>query len=138
MANCSEGFVEEKWVNVLAHVWNQVRWRRMRGRRYLDVFEHRLEYSKYELDVASALQRLANSLSIQGVYAPIEDIEVLRVCNDMAMDVLRRWTKLLALKASIKARELRGVQEEVKPQTTDINVESVSGIGGGEGGGDSA
>jgi hypothetical protein len=100
--------VEERWVSVLAHVWNQVRWSRMRGRRPLDVFEHRLEYAKYEPDVPSVLQRLGNRLSIQGLSVPVEDVEFLRQHEKLAMDVLRRWTKLLALKASVKARELRG------------------------------
>jgi hypothetical protein len=107
VAGCGESAVEERLVNVLAHIWNQVRWRRIRGRRPLDVFEHRLEYAKYEPDIASALQRLANTLSIQGVSAPLEDVEFLRQCNEEAMDVLRKWTKLLALKASVKAKELR-------------------------------
>jgi len=107
MEDCSESIVEEMWVVVLARVWNQVRWWRIRGRRHLDVFEHRLEYAKYEPDVASALQRLANTLGIQGVDAPLDAIERLRRCNDVAMDVLRKWTKLLALKASIRAREER-------------------------------
>ncbi len=107
MENCSESTIEELWVVVLARVWNQVKWKKMKGRRYLDVFEHRLEYAKYEPDVASALQRLANTLSIQGIDAPLEAIEGLRNCNEVAMDVLRRWTKLLALKASIKAKEER-------------------------------
>ena len=100
--------VEERWVSVLAHVWNQVRWGRIRGRRPLDVFEHRLEYAKYEPDVPSVLQRLGNSLSIQGLSVPVEDVEFLRENEGLAMEVLRRWTKLLALKASVKARELRG------------------------------
>jgi hypothetical protein len=94
-------------VVVLARVWNQVKWQRIRGRRYLDVFEHRLEYAKYEPDVASALQRLANTLSIQGIDAPLDAIEGLRRCNEVAMDVLRKWTKLLALKASMRAKEER-------------------------------
>jgi hypothetical protein len=100
--------VEERWVNVLAHVWNQVRWSRIRGRRPLDVFEHRLEYAKYEPDVPSVLQRLGNSLSIQGLSVPVEDVEFLRQHEGLAMEVLRRWTKLLALKASARAKELRG------------------------------
>ncbi|MCC6050784.1 MAG: hypothetical protein LM580_08760 [Thermofilum sp.] len=100
--------VEERWVSVLAHVWSQVRWDRIRGRRPLDVFEHRLEYAKYEPDVPSVLQRLGNSLSIQGLSVPVEDVEFLRQHEGLAMDVLRRWTKLLALKASVRARELRG------------------------------
>lgn len=107
MGSCSEKLVEALWVELLAHIWNQVKWRRIRGRRHLDVFEHRLEYAKYEAGVPSVLQRLGNTLSLQGVNAPLEVIEGLRKCEDVAMDVLRKWTKLLALKASIRARELR-------------------------------
>jgi hypothetical protein len=114
MEDCSEDVIEELWVVVLAHVWNQVKWRRIRGRRHLDVFEHRLEYAKYELDVASVLQKLANTLSIQGIDAPLDAIEGLRRCNDVAMDVLRKWTKLLALKASIRAREERMRMKSMK------------------------
>jgi hypothetical protein len=96
--------LEERWVNVLAAVWSQVKWSRIRGRSHLDVFEHRLEYAKYEPDVPSVLQRLGNTLGIQGLIAPVEDVEELRKHEDAALDVLRRWTKLLALKAMIKAR----------------------------------
>jgi hypothetical protein len=108
MENCDPRIVEEKLVNVLAHVWNQVNWRRIRGRRHIDVFEHRLEYAKYEPDIPSVLQRLGNSLSIQGLNLPIEDVEFLRKCESEALDTLRRWTKLLALKAYVRAKELRG------------------------------
>lgn len=114
MEDCGQGLVEEKLVNVLAHVWNHVSWRRIRGRRYIDVFEHRLEYAKYEQDIPSVLQRLGNSLSIQGLNLPVEDVEFLRRCEGEALDMLRRWTKLLALKASVKARELRGGGGEKK------------------------
>ena len=93
---------------MLAHVWNSVKWRRIRGRRPLDVFEHRLEWAKHEPDVPSVLQRLASSLSVQGLQVPVEDVEFLRESEELALEVLRRWTKLLALKASIKAKELRG------------------------------
>jgi hypothetical protein len=110
--DCGQGLVEEKLVNVLAHVWNHVSWRRIRGRRYIDVFEHRLEYAKYEPDIPSVLQRLGNSLSIQGLNLPVEDF--LRKCEGEALDMLRRWAKLLALKASVKARELRGGGGEKK------------------------
>jgi hypothetical protein len=117
MEGCSESTVEELWTVVLAKVWNQVKWQRMRGRRYLDVFEHRLEYAKYEPDVASVLQRLANTLSIQGIDAPLDAIEGLRKCNEVAMDVLRRWTKLLALKASVRAKE-----ERTKPSNGGVKA----------------
>jgi hypothetical protein len=114
LEDCSPGLVEEKLVNVLAHIWNQVNWRRIRGRRYIDVFEHRLEYAKYEPDIPSVLQRLGNSLSIQGLNVPIEDVELLRKCESEALDMLRRWTKLLALKAYVKAKELRSSGGERK------------------------
>jgi hypothetical protein len=114
MENCDPGVVEEKLVNVLAHIWNHVNWRRIRGRRYLDVFEHRLEYAKYEPDIPSMLQRLGNSLSIQGLILPVEDVELLRKCEDVALDMLRRWTKLFVLKAYVKAKELRSSGGERK------------------------
>jgi len=104
--------VEDAWVEVLAHVYAQVRWHRVRGRRHLDVFEHRLEYAKYEPDVPSALQRLANTLSLQGVNVPLDRVELLRSREEEAMEVLRRWTKLLALKAQMRAKELKQQKKE--------------------------
>ncbi len=104
--------LEETWVEVLAHIYSQVKWSRIKGRRHLDVFEHRLEYAKYEPDVPSALQRLANALSLQGVNVPLDKVELLRANEDEAMEVLRRWTKLLALKAQIKAKELKQKKRE--------------------------
>ncbi|MFZ8810851.1 MAG: hypothetical protein ACO2PN_22430 [Pyrobaculum sp.] len=99
--------LEEAWVEVLAHIYGQVRWHRIRGRSHLDVFEHRLEYAKYEPDVPSALQRLANALSLQGINVPLDRVELLRSREEEAMELLRRWTKLLALKAQIRAKELK-------------------------------
>ena len=108
MGDCGESVVEEKLVNVLGHIYSQVKWRKMRKRKPLDVFEHRLEYAKYEQDIPCVVQRLANTLGLQGVNAPLEDLEYLRRCEPIALDILRRWTKLLALKASIRAKEIRG------------------------------
>ena len=110
------GEVEEAWVEVLAHVYSQVRWFKIRGRSHLDVFEHRLEYAKYEPDVPSALQRLANTLSLQGVNVPLDKVEFLRSREQEAMEVLRRWTKLLALKAQVRARELRQRRREERAE----------------------
>jgi hypothetical protein len=108
LEDCSEGIIEEKLVNVLGHIYSQVKWRRMRRRKPLDVFEHRLEYAKYEQDIPSVIQRLSNALSLQGVSVPLEDLEHLRKCESLALDILRKWTKLLALKASIRAKEIWG------------------------------
>lgn len=108
MEDCSESTIEEKLVNVLGHIYSQVKWRRMKRRKPLDVFEHRLEYAKYEQDIPSVIQRLSNALSLQGVSVPLEDLEHLRKCEPFALDILRKWTKLLALKASIRAKEIWG------------------------------
>jgi len=108
LEDCSESTVEEKLVNVLGHIYSQVKWRRMKRRKPLDVFEHRLEYAKYEQDIPSVIQRLSNALSLQGVSVPLEDLEHLRKCEPLALDILRKWTKLLALKASIRAKEIWG------------------------------
>jgi hypothetical protein len=104
--------LEEAWVEVLAHIYGQVRWHRIKGRWHLDVFEHRLEYAKYEPDVPSALQRLANALSLQGINVPLDKVELLRSREEEAMEVLRRWTKLLALKAQLRAKELKQKKRE--------------------------
>jgi len=99
--------VEEAWVNVLAHVYKAVDWRKIRGRSAYDVFEHRLEFSKYEPDIPSVLQRLCNSLSLQAPPLPLDDIEFLRENEKEALKVLRKWTKLLVLKAAKRAKELK-------------------------------
>jgi len=114
--------VEERWVSVLAHVYAAVRWSRIRGRRPLDVFEHRLEFSKYEPDVPAVLQRLGNSLGLQGLSVPVEDVEFLRRHEEVAMDVLRRWTKLLALKASVKAREVKRARQREQQEGAEAGA----------------
>ncbi|MGC9106620.1 MAG: hypothetical protein ACP5IE_00295 [Infirmifilum sp.] len=126
--------MEEAWVEVLAYVWNAVKWRRIRGRKYLDVFEHRVEYAKYEPDPASFLQRLANALSIQGVDAPVEKLEALRGCGDLAMRVIRKWTKVIVLKASIRAKELRASRTAVEKE--EEKEREVQVVEGGESGDD--
>jgi hypothetical protein len=116
--------VEERWVSVLAHVYAAVRWSRIRGRRPLDVFEHRLEFSKYEPDVPAVLQRLGNSLGLQGLSVPVEDVEFLRRHEEVAMDVLRRWTKLLALKASVRAREVRRARQRERQEGAEAGAQA--------------
>ncbi|MCI4407509.1 MAG: hypothetical protein JHC26_00320 [Thermofilum sp.] len=132
MADSGARAVEERWVNVLAHIYASVKWKRIRGRRPLDVFEHRLEFSKYEPDVPTVLQRLGNTLGLQGLNIPVEDVEYLRQHEEEAMDMLRKWTKLLALKASVKAKEIkRAKQQEAEEKKSkkqlDKSGEEVSG-----------
>lgn len=106
---CSVEKVEEAWVEVLSSMFAQAvpkMFRKIR-RSWIDVFEHRLEFSKYEGDIPSVLQTLGNRLNIQGLNVPYESVEYLRRCEDMALDVLRRWTKYLALKSYEKWRHMK-------------------------------
>ncbi|MEM4436138.1 MAG: hypothetical protein QXO22_04165 [Thermosphaera sp.] len=98
---CTVEEVTEAWVEVLAVMFAQAvpKLFSKTRRPWLDVFEHRLEFSKYEEDVPSVLQTLGNRLSIQGLNTPYEKVEYLRRCEEVALDVLRRWTKYLALRA---------------------------------------
>lgn len=101
----SEERIEEAWVAVLADVVRQAKLWRVRRKSWLDVFEHRLEFAKYEPDVKAALQRLCNALSIQGLRTDYSLVDYLYANNDLAMRVLRKWTKVLAGKAFKRAFE---------------------------------
>ncbi|MEM1633985.1 MAG: hypothetical protein QXN08_08815 [Nitrososphaerales archaeon] len=103
---CTVDRVEEAWVEVLSQMFAQAvpKLFSKTKRSWIDVFEHRLEFSKYEEDVPSVLQTLGNRLNIQGLNVPLDKVEYLKTCNDLALDVLRRWTKYLALKSYEKWR----------------------------------
>jgi len=103
---CTVNQVEEAWIEVLSAMFAQAvpKLFSKTKRPWLDVFEHRLEFSKYEEDVPSVLQTLGNRLSIQGLTVPLDKVEYLKKCNEMSLDVLRRWTKYIALKAYEKWR----------------------------------
>lgn len=93
--------LEDVWVSVLGHIYHAVNWKQVaRNRSAYDIFEHRLEFSKYEKDVPSVIQKLCNKLSLQAPYIPIEDIEKLRLHEEEAMKILRKMPKLLTLKAA--------------------------------------
>jgi len=105
--------VEEAWVEVLAHIYRAVDWRKVaRSRSPYDIFEHRLSFARYERSVPDVIQRLCNTLSLQAPPLPLDKVEFLRQNEVVAMDVLRRWTKLLTLKAAQRAREMRKAKRE--------------------------
>jgi len=56
--------------------------------------------------------RIDKKLSLQGVNVPLDKVELLRSREEEAMEVLRRWTKLLALKAQVRAKELKQQQKK--------------------------
>ena len=106
--------IEEAWVEVLAYVYKAVDWRKVaRGRSAYDIFEHRLEFSKYEPDVPSIIQKLCNSLSLQAPPLPLDEIEFLRQHEKLALKILRKMPKLLTLKAAERAKQLKKGQKKL-------------------------
>lgn len=106
--------IEQAWIEVLAHIYKAVDWIKVaRNRNAYDIFEHRLEFSKYERDVPSVIQRLCNSLSLQAPPLPLDYVDFLRQYEEEAMKVLRRMPKLLTLYAAKKAKELKSGQAKL-------------------------
>jgi len=122
MRSNNEGRIEEAWVEVLAYVYKAVDWKKVaRNRSAYDIFEHRLEFSKYEPDIPSVIQRLCNSLGLQAPPLPLDEIEFLRQNEKLALKVLRKMPKLLTLKAADRAKQLKRGQKTL----TDKDWEEV-------------
>lgn len=101
VSSATSSEVEQAWTTVLGKIFEAVDWKKMRGRRSrLDIFEHRLAFAKYEQDIPDVIQRLCNTLSLQAPTLPIERVDYLREHRDEAMEMLRRWDKLLTMKAA--------------------------------------
>ena len=100
--------VEEALVEWLAHIYRAVDWKKVaRNRSAYDVFEHRLEFSRYERDIPSVHQKLCNTLSLQAPYVPLDVMDFLRKHEGVALRILRKMPKLLTLRAAFRARELK-------------------------------
>lgn len=107
----NEKQLEEAWVEVLAYIYKAVDWKKIaRNRSAYDVFEHRLEFSRYQPDVPSVIQKLCNTLSLQAPPLPLHVIEFLRQHEKEALRVLRKMPKLLTLKAAKRAKELKNIK----------------------------
>lgn len=99
--------IEQAWRDVLAHVYAAVNWKKIaRGRSAHDIFEHRLEFARYEQSVPSLLQKLLNRLSLQAPPMPLDKIEFLRRHEFEALQILRSMPKLLTLYAAEDSKEL--------------------------------
>ena len=100
--------LEDAWTELLAHIYKAVDWKRIaRSKISYDIFEHRLEFSRYERDIPSVIQRLCNALSLQAPPMPLDTIDFLRKHEKDALKVLRKMPKLLTLKAAKRAKVLR-------------------------------
>lgn len=108
----AERKLEEAWTELLAHIYKAVDWKKVaRNKNAYDIFEHRLEFSRYEPDIPSVIQKLCNTLSLQAPPLPLNVIEFLREHEKDAMRVLRKMPKLLTLKAAHRAREMKKMKK---------------------------
>ena len=104
----SEREIESAWVEVLAHIYKSVKWKKVaKGRSAYDVFEHRLCFARYEKDIPSVIQRLCNTLSLQAPPLPLDKVEFLRQNEKDAMKLLRKMPKLLTLLAAKRSKEVK-------------------------------
>lgn len=100
--------IEENLVEWLAHVYRMVDWKKVaKSRSAYDIFEHRLEFSKYESDIPSVHQKLCNTLSLQAPPVPLHVMDFLRENEKEALKILRKMPKLLTLKAAYRAKEIK-------------------------------
>lgn len=99
--------VEEKLVNVLAHIYKAVDWKRMNTSKIsYDIFEHRLNFAKNQRGVPEMIQKLCARLSLQAPPLPLDDVEFLRDHENDAMKMITDYGKLLTLKSAKRAKEL--------------------------------
>ena len=129
MRSNDEKRIEEAWVEVLAYVYKAVDWKKVaRNRSAYDIFEHRLEFSKYEPDIPSVIQKLCNSLSLQAPPLPLEEVDFLRCHEKLALKLLRKMPKLLTLKAADRAKQLkRGQKKLIDKDWEEIEKELLGG-----------
>ncbi len=100
--------IEEAWVELLAHIYRAVDWKKVaRSKISYDIFEHRLEFARYERGIPEFIQKLCNTLSLQAPPLPLDAVEFLRRHEPEAMNMVRRMGKLLTLKAAQRAKELK-------------------------------
>ncbi|WP_456478146.1 hypothetical protein [Geoglobus ahangari] len=128
-----ERIVEDALVEWLAHIYRAVDWKKTaRNHSAYDIFEHRLEFSRYEPDIPSIHQKLCNTLSLQAPYVPLDVMEFLRKHESIALRILRKMPKLLTLKAAQRAKELKSGSEPRSFSTA--SMEEIEKLVGGEGG----
>ena len=108
----NDELLERHVVNVLGHIYRKVNWRKMGSRSSYDIFEHRIEYSKYEIDLPKVVQKLCDKLSIQApVYADgvqdwLESMEYCRRHEKESLNLIRTQGKLLTLLAAERSKEI--------------------------------
>lgn len=109
---------EDHVVNILGHIFRKVQWGKMGRRSPYDIFEHRLEYAKYEIGIPEFIQKICDKLSIQApVYGDsmndfLQSVEYCRANETNTFKIIRSRGKLLTLLAAKRSKEIISEKNE--------------------------
>jgi len=107
---------EAELVRLLAHVYAEINWRRIRVRSPWDVWNHRVRHCATRRTLAECLSRLANHFGLQ--HIPPEAVallERLRAEEGAVLDLLYREHIPLAMRAVLEAKRLRAERQPAAP-----------------------
>jgi len=109
--------LEENLTIILGTIYGRVSWKKMGSRSAYDIFEHRLEYARYEQSIPEFIQKICDKLSIQApsYSASMSDfLDAVKYCRKwekQALHMLRTRGKLLTLLASQHNKKVRETRE---------------------------
>lgn len=117
MATSYQTFLEADELNEaitesLAYVYGRVDWRSMRSNNPHDVFVHRLQTALSRPTFGQFLDKLCNGLSIQAIpYDSLAAIKRVQDEDEKAMNLLRKETRIFALKAIQRSKSFNEVKK---------------------------
>jgi hypothetical protein len=109
----------DKFVEVLAYVYNSINWSRIRVRSPHDVWNHRVRAAVTRPTLAEAVSRLANFFSVQSV--PQEAVQLVREIEehqDELLDAAAREHIVYAMRAVMRAKEMRSKRKSDMSNTS--------------------
>lgn len=91
--------LEDAIAYLLSRVWGRTKWKKMRGRDPLDVFQHRLNVACRQETVSKMLTKLCHGLHLQGVDTDPKLIRNLDRISDRVLTMIRDQNQFFVLKA---------------------------------------
>jgi len=99
---------EDILVELLAHMYLATDWRKVKGRSYTDVFNHRIRAAARRATLYSAISKLANYLGLQSI--PEQAMAYVELLRPKEKEILNRlYTEHIAftMRAVLRAKEIR-------------------------------
>jgi len=101
--------LEEKLVNVLAYVYKDVKWRKIRTKNAYDVFNHRVRAAAHRSTIYEFISKLCNYFGLQSLPTEVmQDLDYLRKYENEVLNALVSEHIPLSLKAILKAKKMKG------------------------------